>query len=190
MDEFPNNYIDIDNQNLYSSTIPWDNEFDFGEEAGLSKIFDLTQAQPMNTNVIPSTSIQNSEDISELAMTTTNISGYSSTDKNSSKITYPITVDEYSLSYIYFMGCKDNTSEKLQNHSIKSKLMVEQQNGILSSLDNEFPQNTSRNGGPIRRSPNRTSSRYQPFGKEIDPNNQGLDRHVFSLLFSKLSSIY
>uniref|UniRef100_M1ANR0 non-specific serine/threonine protein kinase n=1 Tax=Solanum tuberosum TaxID=4113 RepID=M1ANR0_SOLTU len=96
----------------------------------------------MNTNIIPSTSIQNSEDISELPMTTTNISGYSSTDKNSSKITYPITVDDYSLSYIYFMGCKDNTSEKLQNHSIKSKLMVGQQNGILSSLDSEFPQNT------------------------------------------------
>ncbi|KAG5621889.1 hypothetical protein H5410_007107 [Solanum commersonii] len=115
MDEVPNNYIDIDNQDLYSSTIPWDNEFDFGEEAGLSKIFDLTQEHPMNTNIIPSTSIQNSQDISELAMTTTNISGYSSTDKNSSKITYPITVDDYSLSYIYFMACKDNTSEKLQN---------------------------------------------------------------------------
>ena len=30
------------------------------------------------------------------------------------------------------------------------------------------------------------SSRYQPYGKEIDPNN---DRHVFFLLCSKLSSI-
>ncbi|KAK4710649.1 hypothetical protein R3W88_005162 [Solanum pinnatisectum] len=186
MDEVPNNYIDIDNQDLYSSTIPWDNEFDFGEEAGLSKIFDLTQEHPMNTSIIPSTSIQNSEDIPELPMTTTNISGYSSADKNSSKITHPITVDDYSLSYINFMGCKNSTSEKLQNHSIESKLMVGQQNGILSSMDNVFPQNTSRNGGPIR-SPN--STRYQPFGKEIDPNSQGSDRHVFSLLFSKLSSI-
>ncbi|KAG5632901.1 hypothetical protein H5410_004618 [Solanum commersonii] len=73
------------------------------------------------------------------------------------------------------------TLEKLESHFIKSKLMVGQENGILSSLDNEFPQSTSiRNGGPIRRSPNRTSTRYQPFGKEtIHPNNnQGSYRHV------------
>ncbi|KAH0680925.1 hypothetical protein KY285_021879 [Solanum tuberosum] len=253
MDEAPNSYMDSDN--LYSSTIPWANEFDFGEEVELSKIFDMPQEQHLNTSELPKVVPTN----------TTNISSHSSTDKNSSRITYPITLDDdddYSLSYIYSMGLKNQenpktfipipivmekqgettndmileqplpkipilekferesslkskfttnqpmrtstdslkeqenhktnhmilqrpmshilTLEKLESHLIKSKLMVGQENGIssggygvLSSLDNEFPQNTSSNGGPIRRSPNnRTSSRYQPFGKEIDPNNQ------------------
>ena len=60
------------------------------------------------------------------------------------------------------------TLEKLKSHLIKSKLMVGQENGTSSS-----------NVGPIRRSPNRESARYQPFGKEIDQNNQGSSyRHV------------
>jgi len=69
------------------------------------------------------------------------------------------------------------TLEKLESHFIKSKLMVCQENGIGSGS----------NGGPIRRLPNRTSTRYQPFGKEtIDPNNQGSERHAcfLSLIFS------
>ena len=67
------------------------------------------------------------------------------------------------------------TLEKLNGHLIKSKLMVGQENGISSS-----------NGGPIRRSPNRASVRYQSFWKDIDQNNQGSSyRHVnFSLLLS------
>ncbi|KAH0765505.1 hypothetical protein KY285_001376 [Solanum tuberosum] len=65
------------------------------------------------------------------------------------------------------------TSEKLESHFIKSKLMVCQENVVGSGS----------NGGPIRRSPNRTITRYQPFGKAtIDPNNnQGSQRHIFSL---------
>nr|XP_033512304.1 uncharacterized protein LOC117276990 isoform X2 [Nicotiana tomentosiformis] len=51
--------------------------------------------------------------------------------------------------------------------------------GVLNSFDNqlqvELPQKTSSSGGPIRRSPNQTSSRYQPFGKQIS-NNQGSNR--------------
>uniref|UniRef100_M1CES2 Uncharacterized protein n=1 Tax=Solanum tuberosum TaxID=4113 RepID=M1CES2_SOLTU len=222
MDEAPNSYMDSDN--LYSSTIPWANEFDFGEEVELSKIFDMPQEQHLNTSELPKVVPTN----------TTNISSHSSTDKNSSRITYPITLDDdddYSLSYIYSMGLKNQenpktfipipivmekqgettndmilqqplpkipilekferesslkskfttnqpmrtstdswkdlennktndmilqqpmshilTLEKLESHLIKSKLMVGQENGIssggygvLSSLDNEFPQNT------------------------------------------------
>ncbi|OIT04315.1 hypothetical protein A4A49_05454 [Nicotiana attenuata] len=49
--------------------------------------------------------------------------------------------------------------------------------GVLNSFDNQLqvqlPQKTSSSsGGPIRRSPNQTSSRYQPFGRQIS-NNQG-----------------
>ncbi|KAK4737657.1 hypothetical protein R3W88_001354 [Solanum pinnatisectum] len=197
MDEAPNSCIDIiDDQDLYSSTITWANEFDFGDEAELSKIFDMTQEHHVNE---------------QQPMTTTNISSNSSTDKNFSSIAYPITLDDdddYSLSYIYSMGSKNVsmlqedggtsettndmilqqtlpkipilekfereaslkskflidqplrtstdswkeeeshkmshilTLEKLESHLIKSKFMVGQENGILSSLDNEFPQST------------------------------------------------
>ncbi|WMV15333.1 hypothetical protein MTR67_008718, partial [Solanum verrucosum] len=233
--------MDSDNQDyLYSSTRPWANKFDFGEEVELSKIFDMPKEQHLNTNIIPSTS----ELPNVVPTNTTNISSHSPMDKNSSRITYPITLDDdddYSLSYIYSMGLKNEentktlipipivmekqgettndmilqqllpkipilekleresslksnfttnqplriisidswkeqknnktndmilqrpmshilTLEKLESHLIKSKLMVGQENGIssggygvLSSLDNEFPQNTSSNGGPIRR---------------------------------------
>ncbi|OIT33460.1 hypothetical protein A4A49_17069 [Nicotiana attenuata] len=51
--------------------------------------------------------------------------------------------------------------------------------GVLNSFDNQLqvqlPQKTSSSGGPIRRSPNQTSSRYQPFGRQIS-NNQGSNR--------------
>ena len=65
------------------------------------------------------------------------------------------------------------TLEKLECHFIKYKLMISQENGISSG----------GNGGPIRRSPNRTITRYKPFGKEtIDSNNnKGSLKHIFSL---------
>ncbi|KAH0781888.1 hypothetical protein KY290_001486 [Solanum tuberosum] len=233
MDEAPNSYMNIiDHQDLYSSTIPCANEFVFGEEAELSKIFDMTQEHHVNTTII--SELPNVVPEEKQSMTTTNISSNSSSDKNSSRITYPITLDDdddYSLSYIYSMGLKNVsmlqedggtstnainpetfipmpivmekqgettndmilqkplpkipilekfereaslkskfiidqplrtstdfwkeeenhktndmshilTLEKLESHFIKSKLMVGQENGILSSLDNEFPQST------------------------------------------------
>ncbi|KAH0730483.1 hypothetical protein KY289_001671 [Solanum tuberosum] len=236
MDEAPNNYMNIiDDQDLYSSTIPWANEFDFGEEVDLSKIFDMTQEDHVNTTII--SELPNVVPKEKQPMTTTNISSNSSSDKNSLRITYPIILDDdddYSLSYIYSMGSKNVsmlkedggtstnvinqenpktfipvpivmerqgetkndmilqqtlpkipilekfereasltskfcidqplrtstdswkeeenhktndmshilTLEKLESHFIKSKLMVGQENGILSSLDNEFPQST------------------------------------------------
>ncbi|TMW82939.1 hypothetical protein EJD97_003786 [Solanum chilense] len=61
------------------------------------------------------------------------------------------------------------------------KLVVGQENGILSSLDNEFPQSTS-SGGPTRRSPNRATTRYKPFGKEtIYPNNNQGSESMFNI---------
>ncbi|TMW91583.1 hypothetical protein EJD97_014140, partial [Solanum chilense] len=222
MDKAPKSYMDSDN--LYSSTIPWANEFDYGEEVELSKILDMPQEHHANTSELPNVVPTN----------TTNISSHSSMDKNSSRITYPITLDDdddYSLSYIYSVGlkneenpknfipipivmekqgdqttndmilqqplpkipimerleresslkskfttnhpmrtstdsCKEQeknktndmshipTLEKLKSHLIKSKLMVGQENGTSSS-----------NVGPIRRSPNRESARYQPVGQ-------------------------
>nr|XP_009798999.1 PREDICTED: uncharacterized protein LOC104245130 [Nicotiana sylvestris] len=60
--------------------------------------------------------------------------------------------------------------------------------GVLNSFDNqlqvELPQKTSSSGGPIRRSPNQTSTRYQPFGRQIS-NNQGSNR--FSQSSSELT---
>ncbi|WMV15330.1 hypothetical protein MTR67_008715 [Solanum verrucosum] len=107
MDKSPSSYMDSDNQDyLDSSTLPWANKFDFGEEVDLSKIFDMPQEQHLNTNIIPSTS----ELPNVVPTNTTNISSHSSTDKNSSRITYPITLDDdddYSLSYIYSMGLKN-----------------------------------------------------------------------------------
>lgn len=131
MDEAPNNYTDIYNQSHYSSTIPWANKFNFDEEADLSKIFEFDEETDLSKiffsqeQPIPNTSIgnsspkhhQNFDNVSVLPnvvpkeqqpMTTTNISSYSSTDKNSSRITYPVTTldddDDYSLSYMYSMG--------------------------------------------------------------------------------------
>uniref|UniRef100_M1ANQ9 Uncharacterized protein n=1 Tax=Solanum tuberosum TaxID=4113 RepID=M1ANQ9_SOLTU len=112
MDKSPNSYLDSDNQDyLYSSTIPWANKFDFGEEVELSKIFDMPKEQHLNTNIIPSTS----ELPNVVPTNTTNISSHSPMDKNSSRITYPITLDDnddYSLSYIYSMGLKNEENPK------------------------------------------------------------------------------
>uniref|UniRef100_K4AWN5 Uncharacterized protein n=1 Tax=Solanum lycopersicum TaxID=4081 RepID=K4AWN5_SOLLC len=251
MDEAPKSYMaNIDHQDLYSSSIPWANAYDIGEEVELSKIFDMTQKHHVNTTII--SQLPNVVSEEKQPMTTMNTSSNSSSDKNSSRITYPIILDnddDYSLSYIYSSGLKNVlqedggtstnvinqenpettndmifqqplpkipilekfereaslksmfiidkplrtsmdswkeeeihktkdmshilTLEKLESHFIKSRLMVGQENGILCSLDNEFPQSISiSSGGPIRRSPNRASTKYQPFGKEkIHPNN-------------------
>ncbi|XP_060170725.1 uncharacterized protein LOC132601669 [Lycium barbarum] len=61
--------------------------------------------------------------------------------------------------------------------------------GVVNSLDIELQQKTSSNGGPIRRLPNKTSSRYQPFGGQT-PNKQGSNRHVLYLLLFKLASLF
>ncbi|MCD7461568.1 hypothetical protein HAX54_046485 [Datura stramonium] len=124
MDGAPNVDMKSDNQDLYSSTIP--RGFDFDEGVDLLTICNFLQENSMNNNIIPSTSIENDspkphkkfENISELPsgilkeeqpMTTTNISSSSSTKKNSSRITFQITLDEdddYSLSYIFSEGVK------------------------------------------------------------------------------------
>uniref|UniRef100_M1DUH6 Uncharacterized protein n=1 Tax=Solanum tuberosum TaxID=4113 RepID=M1DUH6_SOLTU len=109
MDEAPNSYMDnIDHRDLYSSTIPWANEFDFVEEAELSKIFDMTQEHHVNTTII--SELLNVVPEEQQPMTATNISSNSSTDTNFLRIAYPITIDDdddYSLSYIYSMGLKN-----------------------------------------------------------------------------------
>ncbi|KAH0781890.1 hypothetical protein KY290_001488 [Solanum tuberosum] len=109
MDEAPNNYVNIiDEQDLFLSTIPWANEFDFGEEAELTKLFDMTQEDYMNTTII--SELPNVVPEEQQPMTTTNIFSNSSTDKNFSRIAYPITIDDYddySLSDIYSMGSKN-----------------------------------------------------------------------------------
>ena len=220
MDEASKSYMDnIDHQDLYSSSIPWANEYDIGEEVELSKIFDMTQEHHVDTTII--SQLPNVVFEEKQPMTTTNTSSNSSSDKNSSRITYPIILDDdddYSLSYIYSLGLKNVsmlqedggtstnvinqenpettnymifqqplpkipilekfereaslksmfiidqplrtsmdswkeeenhktkdmshilTLEKLESHFIKSKLIVGQENGILCSLDNEFPQ--------------------------------------------------
>ncbi|TMW90272.1 hypothetical protein EJD97_015981, partial [Solanum chilense] len=109
MDEAPKSYMDnIDHRDLYSLTIPWANEFDFGEEVELSKIFDMTQEHHVDTTII--SQLPNVVPDEKQPMTTTNTSCNSSSDKNSSWITYPIILDDdddYSLSYIYSMGLKN-----------------------------------------------------------------------------------
>ena len=82
--------------------IPWDNEFDFGEEAELSNIFDMTQEHHVDTTII--SQLPNVVPEEQQTMTTTNISSNSTSNKNSSRIIYPIILDDnddYSLSYIY-----------------------------------------------------------------------------------------
>ncbi|KAH0730482.1 hypothetical protein KY289_001670 [Solanum tuberosum] len=188
----------------------------------------MTQEDDVNTTII--SELPNVVPEGQQLMTTTNISRNTSTNKNFSRISYPITIDDdddYSLSYIYSMGSKNVsmlkedggtstnvinqenpktfipmpivmdkqgeitndmifqqtlpkipnlekvereaslkskflidqplrtstdswkeeeshnmshilTLEELESHFIKSKLMVGQENGILSSLDNEF----------------------------------------------------
>ena len=98
----------IDHQDLYSSSIPWANEYDIGEEVELSKIFDMTQEHHVDTTII--SQLPNVVPEEQQPMTTTNISSNSSSDKNSSRRTYPIILDEndnYSLSYIYSMRLKN-----------------------------------------------------------------------------------
>ncbi|KAG5632897.1 hypothetical protein H5410_004614 [Solanum commersonii] len=100
MDKAPNNYMNIiDEQDLFSCTISWAKEFDFDEEAELTKIFVMTQEDYMNTTII--SELPNVVPEEQQPMTTTNISSNSSTDKNFSRIAYPITIDDdddYSLS--------------------------------------------------------------------------------------------
>ncbi|WMV10041.1 hypothetical protein MTR67_003426 [Solanum verrucosum] len=77
-------------------------------QGGLTKIFDMTQEDYMNTTII--LELPNVVPEEQQPMTTTNISSNSSTDKNFSRIAYPITIDDdddYSLSYIYSMGSKN-----------------------------------------------------------------------------------
>ncbi|KAG5632895.1 hypothetical protein H5410_004612 [Solanum commersonii] len=124
----PNSYMNIiDHQDLYSSTIPRANEFDFGEEAELSKIFDITLEHHVNTTII--SKLPNIVPEEQQLMTTTNISSNSSSDKNSLRITYPIILDDdddYSLLYIYSAGLKNVSM--LREDGVTSPNVINQEN--------------------------------------------------------------
>uniref|UniRef100_A0A3Q7EFR0 Uncharacterized protein n=1 Tax=Solanum lycopersicum TaxID=4081 RepID=A0A3Q7EFR0_SOLLC len=128
MDEASKSYMDnIDHQDLYSSSIPWANEYDIGEEVELSKIFDMTQEHHVDTTII--SQLPNVVSEEKQPMTTTNNSSNSSSDKNSSRITYPIILDDdddYSLSYIYSLGLKNVSM--LQEDGGTSNNVINQEN--------------------------------------------------------------
>ncbi|KAK4380339.1 hypothetical protein RND71_002201 [Anisodus tanguticus] len=152
MDKAPSGDVHTDShetQGLFSN-MPLDNEFDV--DMNLDTLFDILEEQPMNTNIIPNSSIDNVApnhqncDISELPndlIVATNIIPRSSStekgDKNSSsRTTYQITLDDddYSLYHVYAMGVKH--ASMLQEKGGTSKISTNDEKGQENSKNNDL----------------------------------------------------